>query len=85
MARADPLESQVGRLRDNLPPRTVIIGGDGDPRPAVFLQELANELGCEISIVSGAGHEPWLEKPAEFAATFRATVRKVSGGNVADG
>ncbi|HEY5786106.1 MAG TPA: alpha/beta hydrolase [Microlunatus sp.] len=72
--RVDPLESQVDRLRDSLPPGTVIIGGDGDPRPAEFLQALAEDLGCDATIISGDGHEPWLEKPAEFAAVFRAAV-----------
>ena len=50
----------------------------------MFLQELADDLGRDVSIIGGAGHEPWLEKPAEFAAVFRAVVQTVSGGLVAD-
>lgn len=72
--RVDPLESQVDRLREILPAGTTIIGGEGDPRPAAFLHALAEDLGCDVHIISGAGHEPWLEKPAEFAALFRAAV-----------
>jgi proline iminopeptidase len=72
--RVVPLESQVDRLRDRLPPRTVLIGGDGDPRPAAFLRALAHDLGRDVTIISGAGHEPWLEKPAEFRAALRSAL-----------
>jgi proline iminopeptidase len=83
--RVDPLEAQIDRLRDSLPPSTVIIGVEGDPRPATFLQALGTELGRDVSIIVGAGHEPWLERPAEFTAVFRAAVRstplaRVEGG-----
>ena len=77
--RVDPLEVEVDRLRDRLPPSTVIIGGEGDPRPATFLQALGNDLGCDVSIIACAGHEPWLERPVEFAAVFRGAVRNSAG------
>jgi proline iminopeptidase len=73
--RVDPLEVQIDRLRKSLPPSTVTIGGEGDPRPATFLLALGTELGREVSIIAGAGHEPWLERPAEFRPVFRAAVR----------
>ena len=79
--RVDPLEAQVDRLCEALPPTTVILGGEGDPRPAAFLQTLGNDLRRDVSIIAGAGHEPWLEQPAEFAAVFRAAVRKAGAGD----
>ena len=72
--RVTPLESQVERLRLLLPPGTTIIGGDGDPRPAPFLRSLAGRLGCDVTIIADAGHEPWLEKPADFSRAFRAAI-----------
>lgn len=70
--RVKPLESQVERLRTVLPPGTVIIGGDGDPRPAPLLRGLADRLGCDVTIIAGAGHEPWLERPADFRTALRS-------------
>lgn len=72
--RVDPLESHVKQLRDSLPPGTVIIGGEGDPRPAAFLHALSDRLGCNVTIISDAGHEPWLEKPGEFQTALRAAL-----------
>lgn len=72
--RVDPLESHVNQLRDSLPPGTVIIGGEGDPRPAAFLHALSDRLGCNVTIISDAGHEPWLEKPGEFQTALRAAL-----------
>jgi pimeloyl-ACP methyl ester carboxylesterase len=48
--RADPLESHVEELREHLPPGAVIIGGDGDSRPADALRHLATRLDCEVVI-----------------------------------
>lgn len=73
--RIDPLESQIARLQALLPPGVTIIGGEGDPRPTQFLCDLADRLGCGVAIIGGAGHEPWLEKPAEFEAAFRAAIQ----------
>ena len=73
--RQVPLESQVERLRDLLPPGTAIIGGEGDPRPASFLRDLADRLGCAVTIIPGAGHEPWLEEPAAFRTALRSALR----------
>ncbi len=72
--RVEPLESQVERLRALLPPGTVIIGGDRDPRPAPFLRDLTDRLGCNVTILPSAGHEPWLERPAEFRTALRSAV-----------
>lgn len=73
---ADPLESRVDELRELLPPATVIIGGAGDSRPSDALRRLGTRLGCEVTIVAGAGHHPWLEAPDEFGAAFRAAVER---------
>lgn len=77
--RVTPLESQIERLRRLLPASTVIIGGEGDPRPAPFLRILGESLGCDVTIISDAGHEPWLEKPPKFATAFRAAIRQAHG------
>ncbi len=75
-AKADPLESHVGELREYLPPGAVIIGGAGDTRPADALRRLGARLNCEVIIVPDAGHEPWLEAPGHFAAVLRAAVQR---------
>lgn len=73
--RADPLELKVEQLRENLPPRTLIICGAGDPRPAASLHTLADRLDCGVITILDAGHEPWLEKPDEFQAALRSAVK----------
>ena len=77
--RVAPLESQIEQLRTLLPSSTVIIGGAGDPRPASFLRPLGKRLGCDVTVIPDAGHEPWLEKPAEFATAFRAAIQQLPG------
>lgn len=72
--RVTPLENQIGKLRASLPAQTMIIGGAGDPRPASFLQALGIRIGCEVAIIADAGHQPWLEQPAEFRTLLRAAV-----------
>jgi proline iminopeptidase len=74
--KVDPLESHVDELREHLPPGTVIIGGAGDSRPADALRRLGARLGCEVSILPNAGHDPWLEAPERFATILRAAVRR---------
>jgi proline iminopeptidase len=72
--KVDPLESHVDDLRAARPERTVIIGGEGDTRPADALRRLGSQLGCPVVLIPDAGHDPWLEKPDEFRAAFRAAV-----------
>jgi pimeloyl-ACP methyl ester carboxylesterase len=62
-AKKAALESRVDELRDSLPPGAVIIGGAGDTRPADALRRLGTRLKCEVIIIPGAGHDPWLEAP----------------------
>jgi proline iminopeptidase len=77
---ADPLESHVDEIRDRLPPGTLIIGGAGDSRPADALRRLGKRLDCEVVIIPGAGHDPWLEAPAEFSVALRAAVERTRQG-----
>lgn len=74
--RTDPLEANVDRLRELLPVGAAIIGGEGDPRPADFLRQLASRVDCDVTIIHGAGHDPWLEKPDQFRSAFRDAVER---------
>jgi proline iminopeptidase len=77
--RTDPLEGDIDRLREVLPASSAIIGGAEDPRPAASLRRLGVELGCDVTIIPGAGHHPWMERPLEFRAVFRGAVRLRAG------
>ncbi|WP_250035150.1 alpha/beta fold hydrolase [Paractinoplanes maris] len=72
--RADPLEAHLDELRDRRPPATVIIGGAGDSRPAGALRRLGTRLGCDVVIIPGAGHAPWLEAPEQFGPALRTAL-----------
>ncbi|WP_369373148.1 alpha/beta fold hydrolase [Promicromonospora sp. Populi] len=74
--RSDPLEGDIERLRAALPANTAIIGGAEDPRPAASLRQLAADLGCDVTIIPGAGHHPWMERPEEFGAALRDAVSR---------
>lgn len=75
--KVDPLEAHVDDLREHMPPGgAVIIGGAGDTRPADALRRLGTQLGCEVIIIPGAGHDPWLEAPDQFGAALRAAVQR---------
>lgn len=74
--KVDPLEAQIDRLIEVLPVGTVIIGGEGDPRPAALLRQLAEQLNCEINIIPNAGHQPWLEEPEQFRTALRRAVSR---------
>ncbi len=71
---ADPLESHVDELREQLPSGAVIIGGAGDSRPAAALRRLGARVDCEVIIIPDAGHDPWLEAPDQFGAALRAAL-----------
>lgn len=74
--RTDPLDRDIGRLRAALPAGSAIIGGAEDPRPAASLRQLAVELGCDVAIIPGAGHHPWMERREEFGAALRGAVSR---------
>ncbi|WP_241968452.1 alpha/beta hydrolase [Streptomyces sp. ICBB 8177] len=73
--RADPLDAHVAELRACLPPRAELLGGADDPRPVSALASLAHRLGLPLTRIEGAGHEPWLERPAVVRAHLRRFVR----------
>lgn len=76
--KVEPLESQLTELHGRLPRGTVIIGGEADPRPAAALERLGERLECEVVVITGAGHHPWLEAPDEFASALRTALEPMS-------
>ncbi|MGH7121075.1 MAG: alpha/beta fold hydrolase [Acetobacteraceae bacterium] len=76
LKKIDALESHVDEIRERMPPGTVIIGGDGDPRPADALRRIGAHLNCGVVIIPGAGHDPWMEAPDQFGAVLRAAVER---------
>ncbi|MEV4636217.1 alpha/beta hydrolase [Actinoplanes sp. NPDC049548] len=77
--KADPLEAHVPELRELLPAGSMIIGGEGDSRPADALRRLGASLDCEVVIIPNAGHFPWREAPDQFRTSFRAAVKRQIG------
>ncbi|WP_394428017.1 alpha/beta fold hydrolase [Streptomyces sp. SGAir0957] len=73
--RADPVGQRLDELAACLPRQLEILGGADDPRPLSALASLAARLGAPLTRVDGAGHEPWLERPAETRAHLRRFVR----------
>lgn len=81
--RADPLENRLAELRAVMPVRAAIIGGSGDPRLASHLQRLGDQLGCVVTIIPDAGHEPWLERAAATGQALRVSIdQQQTHGNV---
>lgn len=76
LKKIETLESCVDEIRDRMPPGAMVIGGEGDPRPADALRRLETRLNCEVVIIPGAGHEPWMEVPERFGAVLRAAVER---------
>lgn len=74
--RRDPLESNVEQLRSRMPPDAAIIGGEGDTRPAEVLRQVGPQLGCEVVLIPGAGHHPWLEEPGELRTELRKVLTR---------
>ena len=74
--KVDPLEDHLDEIREQLPPSSVIIGGGGDSRPAAALERLGARLECEVIIIPGAGHNPWLEAPEQFRTALRTAVER---------
>lgn len=72
-----PLEDRIEVLRRLLPAGSMIIGGAGDPRPASALRRIGAALRCEVVIIDGAGHDPWLERPDAFRSAFRTAVSRL--------
>ncbi|APU14137.1 MULTISPECIES: alpha/beta fold hydrolase [Actinoalloteichus] len=50
----------------------LVVHGAEDPRPREGVDALVSALpDAESSVVAGAGHQPWRERPAEFRALLR--------------
>ena len=58
----------VARLRTP----TLVIHGEGDPRPARPAERLASELGAAFIAIPDAGHLPWVEQPERVAAALNS-------------
>lgn len=51
----------------------LVVHGSEDPRPLDGVRELVAALpSAELHVVDGAGHQPWVERPTEFAAAVGA-------------
>lgn len=58
---------------------TLVIHGDGDPRPTWSAAEVAALVpDAELVVIPGAGHDPWRERPEEFRAHLRTFVSGLS-------
>jgi pimeloyl-ACP methyl ester carboxylesterase len=45
----------------------LLIHGEGDPMPLASTTDTAALIpGARVEIIEGAGHYPWLERPADF-------------------
>lgn len=74
--RADPLENHLTELRNAMPARAAIIGGSEDPRPISYLRHLGDRLGCTVTSIPDAGHEPWLEQPVLTGQALNASIER---------
>ncbi|MGW6276726.1 alpha/beta fold hydrolase [Kribbella sp. NPDC055071] len=51
------------------------IHGEGDPRPASFVRDLADHVPTHtFHLIEAAGHSPWRERPATLRAVLRNAV-----------
>lgn len=58
-------------------PRTLVVAGDGDLLTGVApVRAAALALGAELVELSGCGHYPWVERPAEFRAALGDWLRR---------
>ncbi len=60
------------------PVPVLVLHGGRDPRPASALDSLVAALPrAEILVIPGAGHRPWVERPAMFARSVHAFLDRV--------
>jgi proline iminopeptidase len=70
-------EDYVRGLAASLPMHVTYVHGDGDPRPASAVQELAAHTPHHtFHLVADAGHSPWREQPEAVREMLRASVRR---------
>lgn len=64
-------EAMVARCRLLHVP-TLVVHGEGDPRPLAALDTLIRALpDVRVELIARAGHEPWLENPESMRQTLR--------------
>ena len=58
----------------------LIVDWDNQPPERIEVQynpaELSYDKGAQFAVVSGSGHYPWAENPAEFNEAFFGFLRK---------
>ena len=69
-------DDYVPGLAASLPMRVTYVHGEGDPRPASAVRELAAHTpNHTFHLVPEAGHSPWLEQPELVREVLRGVVR----------
>jgi proline iminopeptidase len=69
-------DDYVPGLAASLPMRVTYIHGDGDPRPASAVQELAAHTPDHtFHLIADAGHSPWREQPEAVREVLRSVVQ----------
>lgn len=59
----------------NLPRPVLVLHGEGDPRPTMYVEALAARLPRgQFHAVPEAGHYPWIEQPEQVRAALRAFI-----------
>jgi len=59
----------------DLPMPVLLLHGEGDPRPARYVEALAAQLAhAQLHLIPEAGHYPWIEQPERVKAPLRAFI-----------
>jgi proline iminopeptidase len=70
-------DDDVPGLAASLPMHVTYIHGDGDPRPAFAVQDLAAHTPDHtFHLIADAGHSPWRERPEAVREVLRASVHR---------
>jgi proline iminopeptidase len=71
-------DDYVAGLAATLPVHVTYIHGDGDPRPAFAVRDLAAHTPHHtFHLLPGAGHSPWRERPELLRQVLRSAVRSI--------
>lgn len=66
LGSGDGVPDLWGRL-SRLAAPTLLVHGSHDPMPFEVVQEMADSIPqARVALVTGAGHFPWIEQPAQF-------------------
>jgi pimeloyl-ACP methyl ester carboxylesterase len=69
---ADLAHDTLDRLGKIQPPTLVLAGDEDKIFPPHHARQLADGIGCELQMITGAGHSPALENPAAVNAALDA-------------